>query len=94
MTRQEIEQKVTNFLIEDFEIEPELIRQDALLKADLGIDSLDFVDIVVIVEREFGFKPQAVELKQAGVPRVSASELGQDTRRLLRLYRAESVSGK
>ena len=65
MTRQEIEQKVTNFLIEDFEIEPELIRQDALLKVDLGIDSLDFVDIVVIVEREFGFKPQAPELKQA-----------------------------
>jgi len=65
MTRQEIEQKVTNFLIEDFEIEQELIRQDSLLKTDLGIDSLDFVDIVVIVEREFGFKPQAVELKQA-----------------------------
>ncbi len=65
MTRQEIEQIVTNFLIEDFEIEQELIRQDALLKDDLGIDSLDFVDIVVIVEREFGFKPQALELKQA-----------------------------
>lgn len=65
MTRQEIEQKVTDFLIEDFEIEPELIKQEALLKNDLGIDSLDFVDIVVIVEREFGFKPQAVELKQA-----------------------------
>ena len=65
MTRQEIEQIVTNFLIEDFEIEPELIKQDASLKNDLGIDSLDFVDIVVIVEREFGFKPQAAELKQA-----------------------------
>lgn len=65
MTRQEIEQTVTNFLVEDFELEPELIRQDALLKTDLGIDSLDFVDIVVIVEREFGFKPQAAELKQA-----------------------------
>ncbi len=65
MTRQEIEQIVTNFLIEDFEIEPELIKQEALLKNDLGIDSLDFVDIVVIVEREFGFKPQANELKQA-----------------------------
>lgn len=65
MKREEIEQKVTKFLVEDFEIEPELIRQEALLKADLGIDSLDFVDIVVIVEREFGFKPQALELKQA-----------------------------
>ncbi|MBO4665651.1 MAG: acyl carrier protein [Paludibacteraceae bacterium] len=64
MTREEIEGKVTKFLLEDFEIEPDVIHPEALLKNDLGIDSLDFVDIVVIVEREFGFKPQAVELKQ------------------------------
>ena len=64
MTIKEIEEKVATFLIEDFEIEPDVIRRDALLKEDLGIDSLDFVDIVVIVEREFGFKPQAAELKQ------------------------------
>jgi acyl carrier protein len=34
------------------------------LKQDVGIDSLDFVDIVVAIEREFGFKPTAQELKQ------------------------------
>ncbi|MBQ7443954.1 MAG: acyl carrier protein [Bacteroidaceae bacterium] len=56
MTRQQIEEKVRNFLIEDLEIEPEKIAPDARLKADLDIDSLDFVDIVVIVERDFGFK--------------------------------------
>ena len=35
------------------------------LKDDLGIDSLDFVDIVVIIERKFGFKIKPEEM--AGV---------------------------
>ena len=56
MTRQEIEQKVRDFLIEDLEIDEERIADDARLKEDMGIDSLDFVDIVVIVEKNFGFK--------------------------------------
>jgi len=56
MTRTEIEEIVKNFLIEDIEVEEDAISPDASLKDDLGIDSLDFVDIVVIVERNFGFK--------------------------------------
>ena len=50
MTRTEIEEKVREFLIDDLEIDEEKIAPEALLKDDLGIDSLDFVDIVVIVE--------------------------------------------
>jgi len=65
MTRTEIDEKVKQFLIEDFEIEEEAITPDAGLKEDLGIDSLDFVDIVVIVEKLFGFKIVPEEL--AGV---------------------------
>ncbi len=56
MTRQEIEEKVRAFLIDDLEIDEEKIFDDAKLKDDMGIDSLDFVDIVVIVEKNFGFK--------------------------------------
>lgn len=63
MTRQEIEERVRNFLIEDLEIEEEKIFDDALLKEDIGIDSLDFVDIVVIVERNFGFKIKPEEMQ-------------------------------
>lgn len=63
MNRNEIEKKVRNFLIEDLEIDEEKITPDALLKEDLGIDSLDFVDIVVIVERNFGFKIKPEEMK-------------------------------
>lgn len=63
MNRNEIEEKVRNFLIEDLEIDEEKITPNALLKEDLGIDSLDFVDIVVIVERNFGFKIKPEEMK-------------------------------
>ena len=63
MNREEIEAKVRDFLIEDLEIDEEKITPDALLKEDLGIDSLDFVDIVVIVERNFGFKIKPEEMK-------------------------------
>jgi len=65
MSRQEIEEKVRNFLIEDLEIEEDKIAPEATLKEDMGIDSLDFVDIVVIVEKNFGFKIKPEEM--AGV---------------------------
>ena len=62
MTRQEIEEKVRAFLIDDLEIDEEKISDDATLKEDMGIDSLDFVDIVVIVEKNFGFKIKPEEM--------------------------------
>ena len=63
MTRQEIEEKVKAFLIDDLEIDEEKIHADAKLKEDMGIDSLDFVDIVVIVEKNFGFKIKPAEMQ-------------------------------
>lgn len=65
MERNEIESKVRDFLIEDLEVDAEKIQPDARLKEDVGIDSLDFVDIVVIVEKNFGFKIKPEEM--AGV---------------------------
>ena len=64
MELKEIQEKVNNLFIEDFEIEETLIKPEAHLKNDLGIDSLDFVDIVAIIDREFGFKPVLQELKE------------------------------
>ena len=63
MERKEIEEKVRNFLIEDLEIDEDNIAPEAKLKDDLGIDSLDFVDIVVIVEKNFGFKIKPEEMQ-------------------------------
>lgn len=63
MKREEIVETVNNFLVNEIEIDADLIKDDALLKEDLDIDSLDFVDIVVVVERYFKFKIKAEEMK-------------------------------
>lgn len=65
MERKEIESKVKAFLIDDLEVDEGKIFPEAKLKDDVGIDSLDFVDIVVIVEKNFGFKIKPEEM--AGV---------------------------
>ncbi len=65
MNREEIVQIVNNFLVEEIEVDPEKLTEEASLKDDVGVDSLDFVDIVVIVERNFGFKINPEEM--AGV---------------------------
>lgn len=62
MDRNTIENKVRDFLIEDLEVDEEKIFPEARLKDDVGIDSLDFVDIVVIVEKNFGFKIKPEEM--------------------------------
>lgn len=62
MNRDTIVSKVRDFLIEDLEVEEDKIFPEARLKDDVGIDSLDFVDIVVIVEKNFGFKIKPEEM--------------------------------
>ncbi len=62
MDRQEIEAKINEFLIEEIEIEPEDISPNAHLRNDLEIDSLDFVDIIVIIDQYFGIKVAGEEL--------------------------------
>lgn len=64
MTRGEIEEKVKGFMIEELELEETELVADALLKDDLGIDSLDYVDIVVIVDKIFGFKIKPEEMTE------------------------------
>ncbi|MDT8393480.1 MAG: phosphopantetheine-binding protein [Bacteroidales bacterium] len=55
MDKKEVVDIINGFLIDEFEIDAALIHDDASW-SDIGIDSLDFVDIVVIIEKEFGFK--------------------------------------
>ncbi|KAF0199938.1 MAG: acyl carrier protein [Bacteroidetes bacterium] len=59
----EIVAKVNEFLAEEFEIEAALLTPEARLVEDLGIESLDFVDIVVIIERDFGFKVKREDME-------------------------------
>jgi acyl carrier protein len=56
MTGEEIFQRIQSIFIEEFELEPEQLVPGATLFDDLGLDSLDAVDMVVALEKEFGVK--------------------------------------
>lgn len=62
MTKEEIARIINNFLIEEFEIDESKITPSAHLKDDLGLESLDFVDIAVIVQKEFGLTLKGEEM--------------------------------
>ena len=62
MQKEEIIRKINRLLIDEIEIDETQITPAADLKKDLGIDSLDFVDLFVIVENNFGFKMKAEEM--------------------------------
>ncbi len=47
---------IHSFLVEEFEVEPEKIVPEANLKETLGLDSLDYIDLVVVIESNFSFK--------------------------------------
>ena len=64
MNRAEIVEKVNAFLIDEFEIEEDTLMPEADLMKDLEIESLDFVDIVVIIEKDFGFKVKNEEMTE------------------------------
>lgn len=52
----DLEKKILEVLEEEFELDPEDLVPDANLYEDLGLDSLDAVDMVVALEKAFGVK--------------------------------------
>lgn len=61
MTNEEIITKINGFLVEEFEVEADTLTPDAPLKETLDLDSLDYVDLVVILEGNFGIKVKQEE---------------------------------
>ena len=57
MTRENIIKKTIGFLAEEFEIDPAVIIPSNNLHETLDLDSLDYVDLVVVIEENLGFKP-------------------------------------
>ncbi|MBO7495765.1 MAG: acyl carrier protein [Salinivirgaceae bacterium] len=55
MTNEEIIAKINETLAEEFEVDINVIKPDAPLMETLELDSLDLVDVVVLVEQNFGF---------------------------------------
>ncbi|MGB3343687.1 MAG: acyl carrier protein [Aequorivita sp.] len=56
MNKEVIVEKINYFLVDEFEVETDDIQPKANLKETLELDSLDFVDLVVAIEANFGVK--------------------------------------
>jgi acyl carrier protein len=61
-TPNEIYTKVSATLVEALNVDEEDIKPDSTLQGDLGAESIDFLDIVFRLEREFGIKIPRGEL--------------------------------
>ena len=69
MTKEEVIAQTNAFLAEDFEISESVLATGGRIKEDVGIDSLDIVDIVVRVHEVFG-----VKLDQTAVRKVKTMD--------------------
>jgi len=56
MTDMEIIEQINTSLAEEFELNKEVLKPEALIFDDLELDSLDIVDMVVVLENAFKFK--------------------------------------
>ncbi len=63
MTRETVIERINNFLVEEFEVDESVIEPSANLKDTLELDSLDYVDLVVVIEDNFGFKVSGEDFK-------------------------------
>lgn len=54
--QQHIIDTVNTALIEEFELDAEAMQPEAHIFNDLGLDSLDAVDMVIVLEKAFGCK--------------------------------------
>ncbi len=49
-------EQINSFLVNEFEVDPDKIQPGANLRETLDLDSLDYIDLVVVIESNFGFK--------------------------------------
>jgi acyl carrier protein len=70
MTDTEVIDLVNRSLIEEFELDPGVLKPEAHLVDDLGFDSLDFVDVAVVLQQSFGVtlrdEPRVREIRTLG----------------------------
>lgn len=62
MTREEIEQQVNRFFVETLEFEVSAITPDADLKEELGMTSIDAVEMRLHIYKHLGFQPQKKDM--------------------------------
>ncbi|WP_295938505.1 phosphopantetheine-binding protein [uncultured Alistipes sp.] len=57
-SKDQIIEKLTELLAEEFEVDAAEITPSSSLKDTFGLDSLDLVDVVVLIHQNFGLKLQ------------------------------------
>jgi acyl carrier protein len=62
MTREQILQEIQGVLVDALGVDDDEVTPDATLMADLGAESIDFLDIVFRMEKAFGIKIPREEL--------------------------------
>ncbi|MFY7844166.1 MULTISPECIES: acyl carrier protein [Chryseobacterium] len=63
MEREKIIAIANDFLVNEFEVDGDEISNDANFKKTLGLDSLDYIDLVVVIESNFGVKLGEADFK-------------------------------
>lgn len=63
MNNSEIAQRINAFLTDTLEMDAASLEPSAQLKADLGLTSLDALEISIFIKRTFGFEPAIREIK-------------------------------
>lgn len=64
MSEKEIVEKVNALMKQGFELTPDQLQPQARLKEDLGLDSLDAVDMLVYLEENLGSRIEGERLMQ------------------------------
>ena len=64
VTEAEIEQKIKDILVADFECDPARLTPDVNLFTELDLDSIDAVDLVVRLQQETGKKVDPESFRQ------------------------------
>ncbi|MBQ4440329.1 MAG: acyl carrier protein [Kiritimatiellae bacterium] len=63
-TREEVQQKIVDILVADFEVDAAGLKPETNLFTELDLDSIDAVDLVVRIQRETGKKVNPEDFRQ------------------------------
>ncbi len=88
MDEQKIFERIREVLVKRLAVEPDAVKRDSRLKEELEVDSLDLVELSILVEEEYGidiFDEQIGDIETVGdvvdlIMRVSASSTGGEGR--------------
>lgn len=64
MEKTELIERINTILAEEFEVEQDVIIPEANIKETLELDSLSLVDMVALIDQEFGIKLSGSEVAQ------------------------------